>query len=293
MLNGNGIWFTGSSNDTITNNLVQNVARGGIAGGSAIGMSDASYNDTISYNVVANANQTTSDGGGIYLAGAQQNLTGDVISYNDVYGTSSLGTAASPTLSFLSPSQLVSFGIYLDDYSSGVTVTGNLLHDNQGGILIHSGWNNTISDNILSNDSVVSLEAAVNNWRGPGIQAPANNVFTGNLVSNVTAGATMDLNAGDPVNASWSGNFYDAAGLSSAAFISYTSQVYKAQSLAKWEAAGFDAGSATGNPGFVDMTSYALAPNSPALALGITSPPISQMGLSGFAATNSYDLYGT
>ena len=70
-VNGDGIWFTNSSNDVISNNLVQNVAHIGIGGGSTVGISDASYNDTISYNQVANTNEDSSDGGGIYIGGRQ------------------------------------------------------------------------------------------------------------------------------------------------------------------------------------------------------------------------------
>ena len=290
LLNGNGIWFTGSSNDTFANNLIENVAHDGIGGGSAVGVSDASYNDTITANQIVNANQTTSDGGGIYIAGRQLTATGDLISNNTISGTTAAGTANTPQMTFLSPSQLVSFGIYLDDYASGVTVQGNLLTNNLGGIDIHAGSNNLITDNTIVNSTGTALNNQSSDWLNLA-STPTGNVFKGNLVSDSQPGSTLAANLGDPSAASWTGNFYDVAGLSPTAFISDTAGAYKVQSLSSWQAAGYDAGATAGVPGFV-TGSYALASGSAAAAAGITVPAIGQSGLAGFVATNSYDLAG-
>jgi VCBS repeat-containing protein len=290
-VNGDGVWFTGSSNDTIVNNLVQNVAHDGIGGSSIAGASQASVNNTISYNQVSNTNQDSSDGGGIYVGGPQLTDTNDTISYNEVSGTTAVNTANTAQTTFLSPSQLVGFGIYLDDYASGVNVTGNLLYDNVGGVDIHAGSNNTMYDNIIANTSNGALENVATNQLNLTTQPPSGNVFKDNLVSNTQPGGQLAVNLGDPSNAVWIGNFYDAAGLSNTAFVSDTSGAYKVQSLAGWQALGYDSGAVSGNPGFVPG-SYTLASGSAASAAGITNPPLSQIGLAGFTATNSYDLYG-
>ena len=292
LVNGSGIWFTGSSNDVITHNLVQNTAANGIGGGSSLGASDASYNDTISNNQVMNANLDSSDGGGIYIAGVQQTLTGDVVSGNLISGVTAAGTAASGTMQFLSPDQLVSFGIYLDDYASGVTVTGNMLTGNVGGIDVHSGWLNNITGNTLVNTGSIALQEQASNWRGPGAYASTGNVFSGNLVANGKPGAQLAVNLADPSAATWTDNYYTTSGLSAAAFVSDTSGAWKAQGLAAWQAAGFDAGSLSGpvTPGAA--TSYTLPAGSPAAALGVPGFSASQAGLTGYVAANPYELFG-
>ncbi len=188
LVNGSGIWFTGSSNDTIANNFIQNVARDGIGGGSAVGVSDASYNDVITANQIANANLATSDGGAIYIAGDQLTSTGDTVSDNTIYGTTAAGTSATAQMTFLTPTQLVSFGIYLDDYASGITVSGNLLYNNVGGIDIHAGSNNTITDNIIANGSGTALNNQPTNSLNLTSTPPVGNVFSGNLVSDSAPG---------------------------------------------------------------------------------------------------------
>ncbi|MFP3480578.1 DUF1565 domain-containing protein, partial [Burkholderia sp. SIMBA_057] len=87
----------------------------------------------------------------IYLINRQQDLAGHTVAYNEVSGTTAFGNVTwdgkvSPT--FLDPTKLVSWGIYLDDWTSGTTVKGNVVHDNVGGIFLHGGWNNTVTDNI-------------------------------------------------------------------------------------------------------------------------------------------------
>jgi parallel beta-helix repeat protein len=293
LFDGSGISFSGSSNDTISYNQIRNTAKGGISGGSA---SAGSYNDSITYNDIGNANLDTSDGGAIYLSGMQQDLTGDIVDFNKIVGTTAAGTVSSsgvPSLSFLPSSSLVSYGIYLDDYASGIEAKGNLLYGNVGGITIHSCWNNTISGNILAGNSGVALRNLVSNWLGAGSQPAANNVFSDNVVSETQATATASANYGEVGSAQWSGNVYDPLNLGSRSFVVTTAGVSTAKSLAQWQAAGYDAGAVVGDPMFVNPATgdYTMAAGSVALAQGIENLPISQMGLLGFVGNNPYDLY--
>ncbi len=289
----NGIWLSGSSNDLISNNFISNVSKNGISIGSNAG-GVGSYNDTVVYNKVANANQATSDGGGIYINSQyQQDMTGDLIAYNEVYGTGAAGTSAT-TGAFLPASQLISFGIYLDDYASGVTVRGNLLHDNVGGITVHSGWNDIVTGNFLINNSSSALQNQVANALGAGVQPSNGNLFTGNLVSTAGPSALASVNLGTTANAAWSGNFYDTTTPGGRVFASLDSGSYLANSLANWEALGYDAGASAGTAGFVDPANgdYTLAAGSAALAAGIANLPLSQIGLAGYAGTYSYEQQG-
>ena len=195
----------------------------------------------------------------------------------------------SPQMSFLSPSQLVGFGIYLDDYASGVNVTGNLLYNNVGGIDIHAGSNDTIADNIIANTSSGALEDVASNWLNLTTQASSGNLFENNLVSNTQPTGQLVVSLGDPSNAAWVGNFFDAAGLSNTSFVTGTLGTWQSQNLATRQALGYDVSSVSGNPGFVPGT-YTLAPGSAALAAGITNAPLSHIGLAGFIGTNQYDL---
>lgn len=291
---GYGIYFSGSSHDTFANNLIENIAKVGIGGGVSSG-GVGSYDNMISYNEIVNANLTTSDAGAIYINGAgQQGLTGDVVDFNKIHGTIAAGTVSSsgiPSMTFLPPSQLVSYAIYLDDYASGVAIKGNLVYDNVEGINIHSGSNNTVSGNFLVNNSEVALRNQVSNAVVSGVQPSTNNIFTGNLVSTPTPNTMASINMGDTSNAQWADNFYDGSQLGSKAFGALIAGTYHAQDLTGWRALGYDAGAIVGNPMFVDQAAgdYALAPGSAALAAGIVNLPTSLMGLAGFHATNPYD----
>jgi parallel beta-helix repeat protein len=295
----NGISFLGSSNNDFANNTITNVSKFGIAGGSNNGKADASYNNIIEYNTIDHTNLASSDGGGIMIIGTQQDLTGDIIRYNSVSNVTAAGTTSwdgTAGSTFLDPaSKLVSFGIYLDDFASGVQVYGNVLNHNVGGIDIHSGWNNTVTNNIVANGSYDSLVVNAPNWTGAGAQASANNVFDHNIVvaDGSTAGAGQS--GGSLTAASWDHNLYSGTQLNGAPFhIWGTTAPYYANTLAQWQAQGFDLHSQVADPLFVDAAhgNFTLAANSPAHALGFQDIPIAQIGVAGYHAVNSYDLFG-
>ncbi len=291
---GSGIWFTGASDDSFTHNLIQNTAAFGIGGGSVVGASDASFRDTISYNQVSNANMQNADGGGIMITGQQQSLTNDIVSFNDIGNTLATGTADQPQLQFLPSAALVSFGIYLDDYASGVQVTNNIVHDGIGGILIHSGWSNTVSNNVLTGNSGIALEVQASNWQGAGSRPTANNAFTHNIVvlskTGSTAAALVDGSAGA---ASWNNNLYSGPALGNSSFMISAANEYL-YDLAHWQMKGsaFDSHSVAGDPGF-SAGSVTPGAASAAASLGITAIQTSGIGLAGYQSQGAYDLFGT
>jgi parallel beta-helix repeat protein len=96
----------------------------------------------IEYNEVLDVCQETSDCGAIYLCDRDWLLRGTTIRFNHVHAIVGFpyNDGGVPTV----------YGIYLDDWSSGVTVFGNLVHDiSRAGIFVNSGHQNVVSNNIV------------------------------------------------------------------------------------------------------------------------------------------------
>lgn len=92
-----GIWFQAADNVRIADNLIENTAQFGIAGGSLWGANDAVYNAVIEHNVIRNANQQTADGGAIKMMGEQADPLNSTIRSNLVTGTGHLMNRADGT----------------------------------------------------------------------------------------------------------------------------------------------------------------------------------------------------
>src|SRR5216684_4265071 len=280
-----GISFLGSSNNDFAHNNIYNISKFGVAGGSNLGKADASYNNIIEYNSIDHTNLASSDGGGIMIIGTQQDWTGDIIRYNSVSNVTAAGTTSwdgTAGSTFLDPtSKLVSFGIYLDDFASGIQVYGNVLNHNIGGIDIHSGWNNTVTNNIVANGSGDALVVAAPNWTGAGTVASSANVFDHNIVVANSATSGTSQSGGSLTAASWDHNLYFGTQLNGAPFHIWgvTGPNY-ANTLAQWQSHGFDAHSRVADPFFVDPArgDFSLAANSPARVLGFKDIPTALIG---------------
>ena len=85
-------------------------------------------------NVIDQACLRLSDCGGIYVFARDRQPLNTAIERNQI--TRLRGRA--------------SYAIYLDDFSNGVTVIGNQLIDNPGGMQLHNGFDNVIADNLFS-----------------------------------------------------------------------------------------------------------------------------------------------
>jgi hypothetical protein len=96
----------------------------------------------IEYNDIHDVCEETSDCGAIYLCDRDWLLRGTSIRYNRVHHLVGFpyNNDAVPTV----------YGIYLDDWSSGITVHGNLVHDvPRAGIFVNSGHQNVVSNNMV------------------------------------------------------------------------------------------------------------------------------------------------
>jgi parallel beta-helix repeat protein len=133
----------GANNDSITHNAISNTT------GAAISLRDFSppgttttqnNNDVIAYNSLTGVDTTSQDSGAVYILGRSQNQhTGDQVTMNFISGVGSVGVWHS-------------VGIYLDDNTSGVSVTSNVLQASSTLVYafqIHGGSNDVVSGNIF------------------------------------------------------------------------------------------------------------------------------------------------
>lgn len=155
-----------SSGHSITNNRVYLVGQiikwgSGIKASSTVGLKIANNevydtprvgiflvgNDTVvESNHVHNTNRETQDSGGIYTIARSWLYRGNVINNNFVHDTGGYGRSGSVWIF-----NYFSWGIYLDDFSSGTWVYNNVVaRSPKGGVQVHGGRDNTVTNNIFS-----------------------------------------------------------------------------------------------------------------------------------------------
>ena len=280
-----GIWVNGSSDVKVTHNQIEHSAGKGIAVGSVDATGDATYRNTISFNKVIGSNRETSDGGGIYLINRQQDAAGHVVSYNEVTGTTAFGNvrwdgSVSPT--WLDPKQLVSWGIYLDDWTSGTTVKGNVVHGNLGGVFLHGGWNNTVTNNVIAGNAgrEIGLQQHVGwgGWKGTPMSG---NLIVKNVVDATNQGLVVTID-GPKTAGTFTDNFYAYLDSAARLFQVWPQAMTGVQgTLRDWQAAGYDTGARVLDPRFDDPAKgdYDLSVTSPVYQHGFEAIPTEQIGL--------------
>ncbi len=167
-----GIWFQAGNDIRIADNVIENTAQFGIAGGSIWGLEDAVYDAVIEKNVIRNANQQTADGAAIKMMGVQGDPLNSIIRNNLVTGTGHLmnradGTFWPPGYEDISewPSP-ISWAIYTDGRASGVRIDNNTLSGNVAAIGINGGWNNLVTGNQIRNGSGAAFRVDDGTGRG-------------------------------------------------------------------------------------------------------------------------------
>jgi parallel beta-helix repeat protein len=198
--NGAGIYGHGVDNNMIAHNLVKNTAGMGI-GIQNWDSSTISIGNKILHNVVRNANTSpqTQDSGSIYLLGRNNLNMHTVISGNYISGPT---TAAGGSGAHI-------VGIYLDDNSSGVTVTNNIVtHIISHGLQIHGGNDILVKNNIFdlgsTGQSAVLFQNRASDVGGATMQ---NDVVTNNIIVSKSGSPTAFDNI-DGGNPTISNNFY-------------------------------------------------------------------------------------
>ena len=105
-----------------------------------------SHNNIIEFNEIIDTNLETRDTGAIETLGRDKQLSGNIIRFNFIRNVVGMGTTLDGE--FVFPNY--NWGIYLDDYSSGTTVYGNIVVNTvQGAVNIHGGKDNLVENNIF------------------------------------------------------------------------------------------------------------------------------------------------
>lgn len=239
---GGGFFLHGADDNTIIHNLVENTA------GMGIGVlnwdeTTISLRNRIQHNIVRRTNRLSYDSGAIYLLGRSHRDMGAVVADNLVDGT---GGARDHSI-----------GIYLDDSTSGVEVTGNVLRNlGTHAVQVHGGDDVVVRNNVFDlgggSASVVLFQSA------PADTAPTNtmlgNVVSGNIVLSQRASPVLyeSIEGGVPIVR---GNLYHSA---------------VGRMALRPDAAVVDSQPVFADPGFVESAAgdYHLRPDAAALPFG-------------------------
>ena len=268
-----GVYVTTGSGNRIAHNLIHDVPRYGISiksfGGEAY-----SHDNVVEYNEIRRTNLETNDTGAIETLGRDGEDSGNVIQYNLI--VDSVGLKTTPQGEILCPHY--TWGVYLDDHSSGTLVRGNIIVRNVlGGVMVHGGENNVIENNIMVEGRDSQLYYANIGTR------MVNNTFVRNIVYYTAPDAALIRIGGwtDEVVAESDYNIFFHAG---GPLVVGLPEVAPGESFDKWRELGFDTRSAIADPLFVDPSSddYSLRPESPAFALGFEPIDVSKIGLRGY-----------
>jgi parallel beta-helix repeat protein len=277
---------TNGVGNIVSHNLIHDCPRIGI---------DYNGNDhVIEYNEVRHINLETQDSGATYSLGRDWTNRGHIVRYNYVHDT--LGYGRHGGKEWFSP--FFTFGIYLDDWSSGQQVYGNIVARSfLAGIDVHSGRDNLIENNIIydcyreqmryqewptSHTMLPDMLKQVQAWPHAGVypglarhQDPVKdstmsyNIFRRNIISYGRPGATL----------------YAVSGLDYATTEHDYNLIWRGgqepdSSLAKMREKGLDQHSVVADPQFRDPEKgdFRLASGSPALALGFKPIPVVEIG---------------
>ena len=270
-----GVFVITGSDNKIAFNSIKRLSRFGIAFG------PQTHNNLVEYNEIFDSNLETADTGAIYINGQSKQLTNNIIRFNYISKSGGLGTNQEGNILF----PYYSWGIYLDNYTSGTIVYGNIVIDTVlGGFFIHAGQNNRIENNIFLNgleSQGVFLQLDENFMTGNIIK---NNIIVFNqpqakLYSKLTAhprrwNPKKNLQECD-YNLYWHTGEINLAS---------EPNITPEGSLTQWKSLGFDQNSLVSDPLFRDFKNgdFRLQSNSPAFELGFQSIPVHLIGLKGF-----------
>jgi len=265
-----GIYVTTGSGNIIAHNTISDMPRYGISLKS-FAPGSASHNNRIEYNRILRANLETNDTGAIETLGRDKEDTNNIIRYNLILDVIGLKTTESGEI--LTP--FYTWGIYLDDYSSGVHVYGNIVARTvRGGIHVHLGRNNIIENNIFVDGQNQQVEFN-------GREFMANNKFCRNIVFYQQGALIRIQKWHEQVLAECDFNLYwqKNANLSE-----IDETITPEGTFSQWQASGYDKNSIVEKPEFVNPQddNYNLNPDSPAFKIGFEPIDISQIGVRGF-----------
>jgi len=266
-----GVYCTTGSDNRIAHNNVIDCPRYGISLKS-FRKGSASHNNMVEYNRLVRTNLETNDTGAIETLGRDRELSGNVIRYNVMLDA--VGVKTKPDGEFLSP--YYTWGIYLDDYSSGTHCYGNIVaRTYRGSFHVHLGFENVFENNIF-------VDADQQQFEFNGRKEMRNNVVRRNIFSFTKGNALRVRSWDEKVMTECDHNLYWMPG---ADLAKAEGAVTPKGTWSQWQAAGFDTHSIIADPLFVDAANddYRLKPDSPALELGFKPILVGKIGVRGYA----------
>lgn len=266
-----------SYDNVISHNLIHDTPRQGITFN---GMGNV-----VEYNHVHHTNQEQSDTGAIGMGSRDIYERGSMIRFNYIHDTGGYNMVRPGVWEY----PHYCWGVYLDDYTSGVRVYGNLIvRTYLGGVMIHGGQDNLVENNLIVDGQAYQLQYApidsLTSGRTPGHPDTSLWLMSGNrCLRNIFAwsapqakwlvgGKWEQILKESDYNLLWAGGRPITTNQAGVADGDY---------WAAWRKLGFDAHSVIADPRFVDPRhdDYRLQPDSPALKLGFRPLPVSRMGL--------------
>jgi len=273
--NSPGVSVRGKAN-VIAHNLIHDGPRSGVVFSGA--------DNVMELNRVHHMNLEASDSCmiGMYCGGSYEKARarlGNVMRYNFVsdsggYSMKSPGRWRAPWHTY---------GLRMDDLTSGVTVYGNIIvRTVSGAVQIHSGKDNVIENNILVDGSGTQVCFSNTLAEFKKIKSDmSGNRFVRNIVAYTRPEASLFVisNWTRRMIAEADHNVYFHAGHPLANRV--WPRAPEVATYGKWRELGYDAHSLVADPLFVDPANgdYRLRPGSPALKLGFKPIPIDRIGL--------------
>ncbi|MCX7825431.1 MAG: right-handed parallel beta-helix repeat-containing protein, partial [Verrucomicrobiae bacterium] len=259
-LGSQGVWIGKSSFNRVTHNEICDFHHLGISVGHSWGYAPSTaHHNLIAFNHVHHiCNGYFSDGGGIYTLGVSP---GTVIANNIVHDV--VPTPQMP---------VGGTGIYLDEGSSGILVTSNLVYRvGAGAFNQHYGKENLVRNNIFAFGGSNTITCARS-------EPHLSFTFEGNIGVSSTGQITSDHYSPLKCKTEFRRNLYwDTSG---------KEPLFSGVSFAEWQRSGRDRDSRIADPQFYDAArgDFRLKPTSPALAMGFRPIDAGKVGLYGDAA---------
>lgn len=249
----------GTDDNVVAHNAIHDISRYGIS------LKSAGSRNRIEYNRVLNTNLETYDTGGIEVTQQDRNFrSGSLIAHNVVGDTIGYSAQGDKPV-------FLSWGIYLDSFAGGYTVTHNVCYRSaHGGLMLQGGKDNRVENNIFVDGRFNQMHLSNFADNSTGL------VLRRNIFSYSAPDAVL-ISAGrlDEHVIQADHNLYFPTGgkepvVRGGGFASW----------ADWQKRGFDTHSLVADPQFVDPAhdDFSLRPDSPAFRLGFEPIDTSPVG---------------
>jgi hypothetical protein len=269
-----GVYITTGSGNIVAHNNIHRVPRYGISFKS-YDKGNSSHNNIAEYNEIIDSNLETNDTGAIETLGRDNELSGNIIRFNFIRNV--VGMNTTPEEKIVSPH--FTWGIYLDDYSSGTTVYGNIVDGTViGAMCIHGGKDNVFENNIFMNgsDRQMTLQPRDDFMTG--------NIFRHNIVVFRSTKSVLWYswqNTWRPDRLSeCDNNLYWHTGELN--LLDENLKITPEGSFSAWRKLGFDQNSVIADPMLVSEEKPQLKDGSPAFKIGFKPIDLKIIGLKGF-----------